>query len=635
MSVISFTINAQDFTKINKKDIFDVSGSIGTQLSFSDYGSGRRIQSPWSYSISSGLNFKVIGMDIPLSFAYVNGDKNFTHPFVRFGLSPKYKNIRAHLGYRSMNLSPAIFSGKTFLGAGAEVSFGAFSLSGFYGVIEGDRIYTKEGYTSDYDRKAYGIKMGFRKSSYFFDIVAFKAKDNKDKEKFKLSGVKSDFHLEERSVPFSYRDYHRKSYPINNSVAFRRYLHRSRLSKYGSFYGDYAEGNTSEFQDRSSKKNIYPADNVALGANAGVTLFDKVTIRSLFSLTGYTSNVKGKVVEDLNMGIVSPFLETRANSRTGYLSSTFISVNLNHLDLSLNHKMVSSDYKTLGIENLSTNYTTSSLNASSNLLEGKLNLTGFYSIYANNFNKKQLYTSKRSTYGFTVNSNVNEHLNISANYNGLHSFQNDGTKKIEEKERLDMSTHSINISPNYSFDSKDLGHQVSFNFDYSKTINNNKKTTYVQNSKNMLLSLSYSLSWLPKDLSGGLNYSFTKNWLQSITDGGHSVGVFASKTFLKEKNLSVNVSLNYGATAYEQQLLEEGIVKSTISSQNSLTASGGIRYTLLKNHRFSSSYTWSSNSYDLDKSRNTFRAFVSYSYTLPTFSSIYKKKNQNNKKPKI
>lgn len=619
--LVSSFIKAQDFSTLKKKDFFDVSGSIGTNLSFSDYGSGRGQQSPWAYTVSSALNFRVAGISVPLSFAYANGDRSFTHPFVRFGLSPKYKNIRAHLGYRSMNLSPSIFSGKTFLGAGTEMSFGLFRFSGFYGTIEGSRVYDEKGYSSKFDRTAYGVKIGVGNNKYFLDIVAFKAKDDAKDSKFALE-TSTEGAISNSSFVSSakYKNYERKSYPINNSAAFSQYLHRSRLSKYGSFYAADDEDTPTTVGNA-----IYPEDNMVVGANAGFTLFNRVTVRSLFSFSGYTSNSNGKEVEDVDLGIISSLLEARANSRTGYASNTSVSAQFSYFGLSVNHRMVSNDYKTLGIENMATNFTTTSLNANSTLLQGKLNWSGFYSIYANNFNNQQLYTSKRNSYGINLSSTITNRLSVSANYNGLRSYQDNGTEVVEEATKLDMSTHSVNISPNYNINSDKLGHNISLNFDYSTTVNNNKKTEYVQDSKNMLLSSSYSLNWIPLQLSTGLNYSFNKSWISSTTDGGHSIGVFANKTFLEKKNLSVNASLNYGATAYEQEVAESGTVKTIVNNQNSFTISGGARYSLFKSHHFSTNYTWSSSSYSGESSRNTFRASISYSYTLPTLSKIFKK----------
>ncbi len=629
---ISIFSNAQDFSTIKKKDIFDVSGSIGTNLSFSDYSNRRSLQSPWAYTLSSSLNFKIAGISIPLSFAYANGDKRFTHPFVRFGLSPRYKNIRTHFGYRSMNLAPSIFSGKTFLGGGAEMNLGLFRFAGFYGFIEGNRKYTKEGYSSEYDRKAYGVKLGIGNNRYFFDIIAFKAKDDANKEKFKTMANTDKNALINQAPSISQwqRRYKKASYVINNSAAFNRSLHQQRLAKYGRFYADYQTigATSSETQTFNIQNALYPQDNLALGANAGFTLFNRITIRSVFSMSGYTPNVNGQTIEgEEDLKSIAPLLEVRANSRLGYLSNTSISAQFNYFGFSINHRMVSNDYKTLGIENLTTNYTSSSVNMNSNLLEGKLSFNGFYSIYSNNFNKKQLYTSKRNSYGFNINTIFNDNLSISGNYNGLRSYQADGTQKVEESTKLDMSTHSFNFSPNYNINNENMTHGISLNFDYSMTINNNKETDFVEDSKNMLLSSSYSLSYIPLSLNTGLNYSYTKSWMEDMVDGGHSIGIFANKSFLKKKNLSVNASLNYGKTAYEQEVIEEGILKPIINIQNSFTASGGMRYTLRRRHHFSTNYTWSSSTGSGEKVfQNMFRAFFSYTYTLPTLSNyIYKK----------
>ncbi len=635
ISTFSFS---QDFSTLKKKDLFDVSGSVGANLSFSKYNGRNAMQSPWSYTVSSALNLKVAGFNIPFSFAYVNGDKSYTHPFVRMGISPRYKNIKLHLGYRSMSLAPSVFSGKTFLGAGTELQFGKFNLSGFYGNIEGDRVYDENGYTSKFDRKAYGIKIGVKGSKFFFDITAFKAKDDEEKEKFNVLPIAEGNAIQPTDVNQStatYKHFEQNSYAVNNSTSFRRYLHRKNLAKYGEKYGDYKTKSSGDMAVSTKvtvstqKRRVYPADNIAVGANIGFTLFKKISVRSLLSVTGYTQNTKGRAIENLDKGILKRFLEMRVNSRTGYLSNTTVSTQFSNFGMSINHRMISTDYKTLGIANMATNYTSTSFNANSSMFSGKLSLNGFYSIFKNNFNKKQLYTSKRDAYGLSMNAMITDNFTVSGNYNGLHAYQVDGTKQVDEKTKLDMSTHSVNISPTYDISNDKYGHSISVNFDYSTTINNNEQSTYVEDTKNMLLSTSYNLNFRKSNLNTGISYGYNKNYFSGGTDGGHSVGVFASKSFFEKKNLSVNVSLNYGATAYEQEIMENGVLKPIVDNRNSFTASGGMRYSLKQRHNFSLRYTWSSTGYSgVSASQNSFRASVSYSYTLPTLSSLVGKKDK-------
>lgn len=143
IAVISSVSNllSQDFTNMQKQDLFDIGGNIGGSLSFSDYGGSYSQQSPWSSVISAGLHMKLAGIDVPLSFTYVDGKSSYMHPFTRYGLSPRYKNYTLHLGYRSMNLSSSVFSGKTYYGLGSEINFDNVKLALFYGEIEQARAY--------------------------------------------------------------------------------------------------------------------------------------------------------------------------------------------------------------------------------------------------------------------------------------------------------------------------------------------------------------------------------------------------------------------------------------------------------------------------------------------------------------
>src|SRR5690606_21783543 len=52
-----------------------------------------------------------------------------------FGASPYYKWAKLHLGHRSINFSPYIFSGRTFLGAGIELTPGKWQFIAFSGTL--------------------------------------------------------------------------------------------------------------------------------------------------------------------------------------------------------------------------------------------------------------------------------------------------------------------------------------------------------------------------------------------------------------------------------------------------------------------------------------------------------------------
>ena len=102
---LSVNIISQDFTKIKKKDLLKISGSLGT---ISTYYNGPSERVPFFWQLQANLSITTPLLNIPISFVLNQQQKSFGYPkqpFNQYGLSPKYKAITLLLGYRTMQFS--------------------------------------------------------------------------------------------------------------------------------------------------------------------------------------------------------------------------------------------------------------------------------------------------------------------------------------------------------------------------------------------------------------------------------------------------------------------------------------------------------------------------------------------------
>lgn len=129
---LPLTLHSQDveaLLKTFKNKPIQVSGGVSTNhiYYYSDGISPRR-NNPYTYYAQGNLNFNIYNkVSLPFSFSYSNAVFDYTYPqnqqsFNQFGLSPKYKWITLHGGYRSMTFSPYTLNGHIFLGGGAELA---------------------------------------------------------------------------------------------------------------------------------------------------------------------------------------------------------------------------------------------------------------------------------------------------------------------------------------------------------------------------------------------------------------------------------------------------------------------------------------------------------------------------------
>jgi hypothetical protein len=167
------------------KDLVKYSGGLGLTTAFYNSVGAPAQRDPFYWQVSGNLNVAIGQIQIPISATINQQERTFTQPFNQYGLSPRYKWVTAHLGYRSMYFSEYSLSGNQFLGVGLELSPENFPLRGK--VLYGRFAKAVDGYYTDgqvsgtpsFERWGMGFSAALGKPKNHFDIFMFKAKDNK------------------------------------------------------------------------------------------------------------------------------------------------------------------------------------------------------------------------------------------------------------------------------------------------------------------------------------------------------------------------------------------------------------------------------------------------------------------------
>ena len=174
-------LRAQNIAEIAKSDPLLLTGAVGTQNTYYHSSAGNGGMSPLSNSIYANLNLSVYGINMPFSFHYTNNTTSFSYPQFSFNISPSYKNWTLHLGRRSMPFSSYIYN-IPFYGVGVEYNnqknhlrFGAF-----YGQLKksiNDDPTDPTARNPQYERRGWGIKVGYGTGRNYVDLYLFRAKD--------------------------------------------------------------------------------------------------------------------------------------------------------------------------------------------------------------------------------------------------------------------------------------------------------------------------------------------------------------------------------------------------------------------------------------------------------------------------
>ena len=186
--LVFFPAFSQDVEALVKAKPVTVSGGLSTDhIYYNADGIASRRNSPYQYYITGNVNFTFFGeLSVPMSFSYSNQKFSYTEPFNQqqfnqFGMSPRYKWVTVHAGWRNMTFSPYSLNGHTFLGGGLELKPGNFTISGMYGrLLKGvdfDTTETGSANQAAYERYGMGFNVQYAHKGSSYGLAFFRSKD--------------------------------------------------------------------------------------------------------------------------------------------------------------------------------------------------------------------------------------------------------------------------------------------------------------------------------------------------------------------------------------------------------------------------------------------------------------------------
>lgn len=179
------TLQAQDLESISRGAKLSLSGNLrlGTNF-YHRSGEGPDRNAPFGYMLAGGLNIGYGEFQVPLAFSFSQQAGMFSNPFNQYGMSPYYRWAKLHLGHRTLNFSPYVFSGKAFLGVGIELRPGKFHFTAFTGKIRNvlalEDTYLAEGpiVLPSYQRSITGARVGVGGQKAGFELMGIRAQDD-------------------------------------------------------------------------------------------------------------------------------------------------------------------------------------------------------------------------------------------------------------------------------------------------------------------------------------------------------------------------------------------------------------------------------------------------------------------------
>ncbi|HEY0609386.1 MAG TPA: hypothetical protein VGD35_07010 [Chitinophaga sp.] len=488
---------SQALDQLGAKKGVTMSGSVNTSTTaYTASGiEGRR--DPFAWYLNGNININLFGYDMPFSFNYSNQGRNYSQPFNQFRFAPSYKWIRAYFGSTSMQFSNYTLAGHMFDGVGLELSPGPWRISAMYGrllkAVPFDVLVPESYNRAAFERKGYGLKVGYEKEGNAYSVSLFRAKD----EASSIPYIPDD-------ATITPRENVAMAFNIRQNIARRIFV-------------DVEYSVSALNRDTRSEKN-------------------------LFDSTRGTSNFLGKILK--------PTASTRyfdaIQAGLGYAGGFYA--------VQLRYERVAPDYVTLGAYNVVNDMRNITIAPTVQLLGGKINLSANAGMQVNNLDDSKTSDTKRWVANLSAAVVPNDHWAFNGGYSNFSNYTR--IRPLADpyfSNPLDtLDFYQVNNSYNtmimYRTGDKKRQHAIALNSSYQYASDKSSAADAVENlSKFFTSNLSYSYGLQPRALSMTGSVNYYRNTASGVSTTFMGPGVSVNKQYF-DKTLRTGLSANYNVT---------------------------------------------------------------------------------------
>ncbi|MDR1227126.1 MAG: hypothetical protein LBK47_09560 [Prevotellaceae bacterium] len=528
----------QDLESLKTANPITLSGGLGlTGTLYSASGNSRK--DPWSYVLNANLNVNLWGvLDLPFSACIMSENKTFNQPtFTRYGVSPRYKVVTAHIGWRSMSFSSYTLSGITFLGGGIEVAPDDFWVGGkaVYGrfnksVPMGDTL-SLSYEQPQYDRWGYGGMVTLGTKEHNVDLILFKARDEK-----------------------------------------------------------------SAYDSVMTAMGIAPQENAVIGLNTRHAFGEHLTFEVEYAFSALTSDINQPYEKFDTYTYANNFgflFKPRTSSSYHHALRGALGFQSELFSLGLGYNRVDPGYQSLGTLYLTNDFEDVQANGGVNLFKNKLGISGAIGVQRDNLSRLQAATSTRSIGSLNVNYTPLQALSLSGSYSNFSSSSQPNQLVVDDSLKYAQVTDNLSLTAAYSFGEGDYKHAL--NGAYSQQAASTINSTFTQVDRSVTgmsnVSLGYRLTYAPVDWGSAVNLSYSSLVVDSSKNTSYGCNFSSTKSFFK-KQLKATLGYSYLRSSSAQGGRQSNIIRLSLNygyKKHSLSLSGSGSFT--KSHSSSKGAT--------------------------------------------
>lgn len=486
-----YTVYAQDLSQMKTQKPVTIRGSLSSTANMYNITGKTTTRDPFNYLLSGNVDVSVYGLSLPFSFMYSGQKIAYTQPFNRFGISPQYKWVKVHLGYRSMNFSSYTLAGHSFMGAGVELTPGIFRLSGVYGRFKQKTIPNSANPLDTLyapTRKGYSFKVGVGNANNYLDLIYLSIADD--------------------------------------SLSFD-------LSKGGTL---------KELQA-----------NTVLGTHFKVKLAKSVVWETEGAISLLTKNLADTLLSDVDNALIQNLSSTfnlNASSEysTAWNSSLMYTAKL--YSVGLQYRRIAPNFQSFGAYYFNTDMENFTVNGKFSALKRKLNVNGNVGLQRDNLKKNKASQSARVISMVNASYNSGKIFSINGSFSNYSINQQAGRLPLNDTIKLYQTNRNITITPMLTFNKGNLQQVFQLNAMLTNMIDHNQFTAANSEVSSRMAMVNYFLnnSKLEANFMVGINYTAMTS--ATLNQSLYGISTDAGKTLFDGK-LNTNLSLSINKSELE------------------------------------------------------------------------------------
>ncbi|HYW96489.1 MAG TPA: hypothetical protein VE870_12925 [Bacteroidales bacterium] len=519
------SLQGQNIAGLKEEKPFSISGTLGGSMMFYDVSGRPASRKPFVWMLTGSPTVSVYGIRFPFSFVMSKEQRDFRQPFNKFGVSPYYKWVKLHLGYRNINWSPYSMAGHTIFGAGAELTPGRFQFGFLYGrllkAIEPDALTydLNQSFVSTpaYERKALAAKFGYGTEKNNAALIFMKGWDDP-----------------------------------------------------GSLRSD------------SLRSDLLPAENVILTFLTHQQIWSHFNFDLQLSQSLYTNDINSGVPDSASHGLVDIFSGIYTGNATTYTSNaleTTFGYSGQQLSVNIRFKQIDPGYRSMGAYFFQNDIRNITFEPALHFGKQKYNVSGSIGFQRDNLQNDLPSTTHRTIGSLSFTASPSQVYNANITWSNYDMGQSRGSTPVDSLYEISQTTQNLAVNQNLNFTGTSFSHLVMLTYNFQRLKDKNENTADMNSYNSSTLMANYMISVMDAGLALSLGYNYTLFNLQTSENRISGPSFSVTKSLLKKK-LSLMMADHY----FRNALTFSNGTNDRISGINRISFSGTLKPS--KHHRF-------------------------------------------------